>query len=152
MAKYNKSDSNQNNCNNNSNNNNNNCNNCNPGNNNGGNNNCNTNNNNCNNANNSNVLNNSGNPNNGIGNDLATLFTSQALTRLMYSNNMKIAEFDAILSLLIKARIPFDVQYSPGSRRAAESAEITIYINPVTTLNFTLSFEPGASIFTGAQI
>ncbi len=144
MSKCNKSDGNQNNCNCN-------CNNCNPGNNNGGNNNSN-NNNNCNNVNNNNVLNNGGNFNNGIGNDLATLFTSQALTRLMYSNNMKIAEFDAIVSLLIKARIPFDVAYSPGTRRAAESAELTIYINPVTTLNFTLSFEPGASIFTGAQI
>jgi hypothetical protein len=62
---------------------------------------------------------------------------------------MRIAELDAILAILIKTQIPFDVQYSPGTRRVAESAELTIFINPTTTLNFILNFQAGSSIFSG---
>jgi hypothetical protein len=65
---------------------------------------------------------------------------------------MRIAELDAVIAILIKTKIPFDVEYSPGTRRTAESAELKIYINPTTTLNFVLSFQPGGSIFSGGQI
>jgi hypothetical protein len=86
---------------------------------------------------------------NGIDNDLMTLLTSQAFSSLANSRNMKIAEFDALIAILIKTKIPFDVEYSPGTRRLAESALLTIHLNPITTLNFTISFEPGGSLFSG---
>lgn len=95
---------------------------------------------------------NNSNNNNNIGNELSTLLSSQVLSRLTSSRNMRIAEFDAITAILIKTQIPFDVQYTPGTRRDAESAELKIYINPTTTLNFVLSFQAGSSIFTGANV
>jgi len=64
---------------------------------------------------------------------------------------MRIAEFDAIIAILIKTKIPFDVEYSPGTRRVAEAAKLIIYINPTTTLSFTVNFQPGGSIFTSGQ-
>ena len=85
----------------------------------------------------------------GINNELLTILSSQAFAGLTTSRNIKIAEFDAIIAILIKAKIPFDVEYSPGTRRLAESAELTIYINPTTKLNFTFSFESGTSLFSG---
>jgi hypothetical protein len=88
---------------------------------------------------------------NNINNELSTLLTSQAFSSLLNSRNMRIAEFDAIIAILIKTKIPFDVEYSPGTRRTAEAAELKIYINPTTTLNFTINFQPGASIFSGGQ-
>ena len=96
--------------------------------------------------------NNNNNSNSNINNELNTLFTSQAFSRLLSSKNMRIAEFDAILSILIKIQIPFDVIYTPGTRRDAESAELKIFINPTTTLNFILNFQPGGSIFTGPTV
>lgn len=85
----------------------------------------------------------------GANKDLITILTSEAFSSLASSRNIKIAEFDAIIALLIKVRIPFDVEYSPGTRRLAESAQLTIYINPTTTLNFTFSFQGGGSLFSG---
>jgi hypothetical protein len=92
------------------------------------------------------------NENNNINNEITTLLTSQAFSNLLSSRNMRIAELDAVIAILIKTKIPFDVIYSPGTRRTAESAELKIYINPTTTLNFVLNFQPGSSIFSGGQI
>lgn len=64
---------------------------------------------------------------------------------------MRIAELDAIVAILIKTQIPFDVLYTPGTRRNAEAAELKIYINPTTTLNFVLNFQAGSSIFSGSS-
>jgi hypothetical protein len=84
----------------------------------------------------------------GNNNDLITLLTSTAFSNLASARNIKIAEFDALIAILIKSQIPFDVEYSPGSRRLAESAVLTIIINPTTSLNITFSFEAGTSLFS----
>lgn len=83
-----------------------------------------------------------------INNELLTLLASQAFSNLANSKNLKIAEFDAIIAILIKTKIPFDVEYSPGTRRLAEAAELTIYINPNTTIDFTFNFQGGSSLFS----
>jgi hypothetical protein len=84
----------------------------------------------------------------GNNNDLITLLTSTAFSNLASARNIKIAEFDALIAILIKSQIPFDVEYSPGTRRLAESALLTIIINPTTSLNITFSFEAGTSLFS----
>lgn len=83
-------------------------------------------------------------------NELGALLSSPLFTNILNSSNIKIVEFDALLALLIKGGVPFDVQYTPGTRRIAEAAVLIVYINPTTTLNLTFSFSPGGSIFTGA--
>ncbi|MDF2840444.1 MAG: hypothetical protein K0Q99_1216, partial [Clostridia bacterium] len=50
----------------------------------------------------------------GNNNDLITLLTSTAFSNLASARNIKIAEFDALIAILIKSQIPFDVEYSPG--------------------------------------
>jgi hypothetical protein len=89
---------------------------------------------------------------NDISKELSTILASEAFTRLVNSKNMKIAEFDAIVALLIKLKIPFDVEYDPGNRRTAETAELSIFINPTTTLSFVISFQSGSSLFTGSTV
>jgi hypothetical protein len=81
--------------------------------------------------------------------ELNTILASEVFTNLVNSKTLKIVEFDAIIALLIKLKIPFDVEYSPGNRRLAESTSLSVYINPSTTLNFTINFEAGNSLFTG---
>jgi hypothetical protein len=83
-------------------------------------------------------------------NELGALLSSPLFTNILNSSNIKIVEFDALLALLIKGGVPFDVQYTPGTRRIAEAAVLIVYINPTTTLNLTFNFSPGGSIFTGA--
>lgn len=82
-------------------------------------------------------------------NDLDTIITSQLFKKLLNSSSLQIVEFDALISILIKAGIPFDVEFNPNTRRTASEAVLTIYINPTTTLNLTVSFGEGGGIFTG---
>lgn len=89
---------------------------------------------------------------NDISKELSTILASEAFTNLVNSRNLRIVEFDAIIALLIKLKIPFDVEFDPGNRRTAESAELSIFINPTTTLNFVISFQSGSSLFTGTTV
>ena len=62
---------------------------------------------------------------------------------------MEICRLNTAITLLIQARVPFDIEFNPGNRRIAASAQLTIYINPTTTLNFTFQFQEGALRFGG---
>lgn len=80
------------------------------------------------------------------------VLANEAFKGLLCSGNVQIAQLNAVIALLIKAGIPFDLSYSPGTRRVAAAAELTIFVNPNTTLNFVLNFEGGGSIFGGTPI
>lgn len=80
--------------------------------------------------------------------DFQVLMASEAFQVLCNSKFIKINQLFAIQALLIKAGIPYDIFFSPGTRREAAAAELIIYINPTTTFNITISLEPGGSIFS----
>ncbi|MDO7788253.1 hypothetical protein [Desulforamulus aquiferis] len=81
--------------------------------------------------------------------EIEFLLASDTFRALLCTDAIQISQLNAVVVLLIKAGIPFDISYSPGTRRLSAAAELTIFINPTTTLNFTLSFEAGGSIFGG---
>lgn len=81
--------------------------------------------------------------------DIIALLSSQAFCNLANSRNIKIAELDAIIALLIKAKVSFDISFTPGTGRIAEAAELSIFLNPATTLNFTLNLQSGSSLLSG---
>ncbi len=80
--------------------------------------------------------------------DLEKILGTQLFCLLFSSDSLKIAELNLITNLLIKAKIPFDTTYSPGTRREAAAIELTIYINPSTTLSRVISLQAGGSIFS----
>lgn len=80
--------------------------------------------------------------------ELETILKTEIFTRVINSDFAKLAEINALLALLIEADIPFDTAFSPGTRRTAAAIELTIYINPTTTINFVITLEQGGSIFT----
>jgi hypothetical protein len=82
--------------------------------------------------------------------ELESLLKLEALRSLLDSNAIKINQLCTAIALPIKAGIPFDLSYSPGTRREEASAQLAIYINPNTTIQFTLSFEAGGSTFGGS--
>ncbi|MTI68165.1 MAG: hypothetical protein FH753_16415 [Firmicutes bacterium] len=79
---------------------------------------------------------------------ILTILSTDIFKKLINSDTVQIAQLNAAITLLIESRIPFDLQFSPGTRRDATAADLLIYINPTTTVSFTISFDPGGSIFS----
>lgn len=79
--------------------------------------------------------------------ELLTLLSTDIFKKALNNDLFQIAQFNMLITLLIKAGIPFDTSFAPETRRDAASVEITIFINPTTTLQFIINFEPGQSIF-----
>lgn len=86
-----------------------------------------------------------------INKEIFNLISTDVFKSLINSDLVTMGKLNAAINLLIKARIPFDIEYSPGTRREATAAQLTIYINPTTTINITISFEGGGSIFSGFE-
>jgi hypothetical protein len=84
---------------------------------------------------------------NTVNDKLVNILSSEVFRTALTGNLLQIEKLNVLLLLLIQARIPFDLTYSPGTRRLAAAANLTIYINPTTSLSFTISLEPGGSIF-----
>jgi len=51
---------------------------------------------------------------------------------------MNISAYLAMLCCLLKQQMPFDLSYKPGTRKDEPSLQLTVYINPKTSLNFEL--------------
>lgn len=77
------------------------------------------------------------------------LLTSQAFQALLNKDTIKFNQLCVVQSLLFKACIPFELVFTPGTRQAAAKAELTIQINPATTVNLVINLEPGGTIFGG---
>jgi hypothetical protein len=60
-------------------------------------------------------------------------------------NNL--ATLEAVIALLIKEEIGFNVDYSGGSSRNAPSAQLQIFITPAIKLTIIFYFAPGDSTF-----
>ncbi len=79
--------------------------------------------------------------------EFLSLLSTDIFKKILSSSNLQLAQLNAVQALLIKARIPYDLRYSPGTRRASPGIDLSIYINPSTTLNFTISLENGQTVF-----
>ena len=86
-----------------------------------------------------------------INKELLTLLGTEAFTNLVNNKNLKIVELEAIMSLLIKTHIPFDITYSPGTRRLAAAAQLTIWLNPSTSIVIDINLQGGNSVFSGGS-
>ncbi|ABW18883.1 hypothetical protein [Alkaliphilus oremlandii] len=79
--------------------------------------------------------------------ELVQLLSTDIFKKMLNNDLFQIAQFNLLITLLIKAGIPFDIRFSPETRRNSASASISIIINPTTTLEFVINFESGQSIF-----
>jgi len=82
-----------------------------------------------------------------INKELFNLLSADIFKKVLNNDVFQITQFNLLITLLIKTGIPFDIGFSPATHRFAASAAITIIINPTTTLQFTIKFEQGQSIF-----
>lgn len=79
--------------------------------------------------------------------EILTILATGILNQLGKCDKLRITQLNAFVSFLIKAGSPFDLEFSPGTRRIASSAQITIYINSTTTISRKIAFEAGGTAF-----
>lgn len=72
--------------------------------------------------------------------DFVKLLSCEAFKRFLCSG-VKLSQLQALMLLLLKFRIPFDISYDPGNRRNEAGIELVIYITPQSTLVFSIGTE-----------
>ncbi|MDK2933853.1 MAG: hypothetical protein PWP27_1663 [Clostridiales bacterium] len=80
--------------------------------------------------------------------EIIEILSSGLFKEIVTNKAIQIGQLNAMIALLIQAKIPFDLSFSPGDQRLAAQAELVIHINPVTTINFTIAFQPGGGLYT----
>ncbi len=88
----------------------------------------------------------------GISKALLTILSTEVFQRILNNDVLKIEQLLAAQKLLLVAGIPYDLLFESGTRRQVPAAELIIYINPTTTIEFTIAFETGTTGFTGGLI
>ncbi len=83
----------------------------------------------------------------GFAEDLISILTSDAFSTYLRDSKLRLVEVDVIIALLVNACMPFDLTFSPGTRRLTPAFQLTIPLNPTTRLSFTINLDGGASIF-----
>lgn len=74
---------------------------------------------------------------------LESILALDIIRTLIRADTIEVSRLNTAVALLIKAGVPFDLEFSPGTRRTASEATLKIYINPTTTLSFTFQFQEG---------
>jgi len=72
-------------------------------------------------------------------NDLMELISSGVFQNMLGEDTIQIPQFLAVVTLLVKNRIPFDTKYTPGNRRDDPTFTLTVYIAPKVTMDFSFS-------------
>lgn len=71
---------------------------------------------------------------------LESILALDIIKTLIRANTIEISRLNTTIALLIKAGVAFDLEFTPGTQRIASSAQLTIFINPTTTLGLPSSF------------
>ncbi|MCL2363342.1 MAG: hypothetical protein FWC71_01615 [Defluviitaleaceae bacterium] len=78
---------------------------------------------------------------------ISSVLSGTLFRKVLNNEQITLFEFNFITSVLINSNIPFDTSFASGTRKDAASLQLTIHINPSTTLVLVVSLEPGASVF-----
>lgn len=81
-------------------------------------------------------------------NQIMALFSMDLFRQIAANEQVSIYKFNMFTSLLINNGIPYDVSYASGTRKEAPALQLTIHINPTTTLVFAIALAPGSTSFT----
>lgn len=79
----------------------------------------------------------------GVKKEIIEILSTEAFNRILTGQAIQIAQLNAVIALLIKTNIPFDLSFTPGDQRIAKEARLVIHISPASTINFLIQFEAG---------
>lgn len=80
-----------------------------------------------------------------INKQLMKLLATETFQKLLSNDLIRIEQLLAATKLLIITGIPFDLDFAPGTRRQPPSAELVVFINPTTTIDFLITLEGDCS-------
>lgn len=83
-----------------------------------------------------------------IDNQIAALFSWDLFQKIASGESMSLYKVNIFTAMLVNSGIPFDMSFESGSRKKSPAIQITIYINPVTTLVFNVGLGPGENTFS----
>jgi len=68
--------------------------------------------------------------------------------KILNNEQITLYEYNVLTNLLINNNIPYDTAFVSGTRKNPASLQLTIHINPTTTLVLVIALEPGSSVFS----
>ena len=78
---------------------------------------------------------------------ITALMSMDIIRQLLNGEAVSYAKYSALTTMMINNNMPFDVSFSPQTRRHSAGIQLTIYINPSSTLVFNIDFENAPSTF-----
>ncbi|MCL2592609.1 MAG: hypothetical protein FWD82_04505 [Defluviitaleaceae bacterium] len=81
-------------------------------------------------------------------NTILSLLSLDIFKQICENNMIPITKLNLVLGVLTKNDVPFDMSFVPGNRKAAASIQLTVHVNPTTTMVFVINLEPGPSVFS----
>lgn len=84
-----------------------------------------------------------------VSKELEVILGTDLFKSICNNDAIKLTQLQALISILVKACIDFDLTFTCGTRRDATALQLTIYINPTTNINFVINLEAGGSVFGG---
>ena len=80
--------------------------------------------------------------------DISTILSGRLLRKIFNNEQIGPLEYNFLTNSLMAHNIPFDTSFVSGTRKNAASIQLTIHINPSTTLVLVINLEPGSSPFS----
>jgi len=68
--------------------------------------------------------------------------------KILNNEQITLFEYNSLMGMLINANIPFDTAFASGTRKNPASLQLTVHLNPSTTLVLVIALEPGSSVFS----
>lgn len=78
-----------------------------------------------------------------VSKEVSKILSSEMFQKIVNCDTIEIAQLTAVIALLIKANIDFDVVFTSGTRRQDPQAILTIFITPTVDIDFTFVFGKG---------
>lgn len=74
-------------------------------------------------------------------NNLFGSISIEVLKKILSCDIIKVSQLNTVMLILIKNCIPFDIEYSPGTRRNSPSVVLSVYINPNSVISFEIEID-----------
>gem|GEM_PF-648733 len=79
---------------------------------------------------------------------ISAMLSGTLFRKILNNEQITLFEYNSLTVMLINANIPFDTAFASGTRKNPASLQLTIHLNPSTTLALVIALEPGASVFS----
>ncbi len=83
-----------------------------------------------------------------INKHLLKILSTDVFQALLNNNIIKVEQLLSIIRLLTIKNIGYDLTFSPGTNRSYPLIELSIYVNPSTTLDFEIELDNGCTLLS----